>query len=602
MAFLAHVPLSYCFPLQARRVEVDLCGVKDDAKAVDAIHVKPLRISQTIYLLVGLGLLTGALASTFLLIRCSMISSSYTLLINGEVAQAQQIRVLQVTFKKQVQAWKDILLRGKDDKALAQYTDEFRQLDSKLQTLAAELNSDLKDEQARRGLQGFIQQHALLTSQYEAALREFHANRDSVLADTALKGKDRPPTDSLDGVAERLTGLSQTLPAQEATQLRHTQMILAFTLALIWLSLGVWSVVFVRSLGVRLANCLEFVRGIAGGDLTTESISLAGNDELDELVGAMTEMRDRLRDIVQSMQQAAEHLSSATVQMTVRSTQNADNAQNQSKETGQIAAATQEMAATIGEISQNASTAADLSRVSAETAQTGGMVMRSAAATMEKIAHASEAASRKMNSLAQRSGEIGKVVSAIQEISEQTNLLALNAAIEAARAGESGRGFAVVAGEVRRLAERTKQATLEISATINSIQEETASTLGTIQESRAAVEVGLSETAQAREGLDQIIEVSKKVERQIELIASAATEQTAASGEISESANHISQLSNESSHGADETEVALKSLALVVNDLNAMIQQFQLVSSRTHVFKRFRGDVPQISPVAASLA
>jgi len=202
--------------------------------------------------------------------------------------------------------------------------------------------------------------------------------------------------------------------------------------------------------------------------------------------------------------------------------------------------------------------------------------MQAAAITMEKIAGATNSVSEKMTSLAQRSEEIGKVVNVIQEISEQTNLLALNAAIEAARAGEHGRGFAVVAGEVRRLAERTKGATEEISGTIRSIQDETRATLQVMQESRAAVETGMSETAHARQSLEAIIESSKQVEQQINLIATAATEQTSASGEISESAGHISQLSVENAQGAEEAVEALKNLATLASDLDSMIRQFRL--------------------------
>jgi methyl-accepting chemotaxis protein len=181
-----------------------------------------------------------------------------------------------------------------------------------------------------------------------------------------------------------------------------------------------------------------------------------------------------------------------------------------------------------------------------------------------------------MASLAQRSEEIGKVVNVIQEISEQTNLLALNAAIEAARAGEHGRGFAVVAGEVRRLAERTKGATEEISGTIRSIQDETRSTLQVMDESRAAVERGMQETANARQSLELTIEASKQVEQQINLIATAATEQTAASGEISESASQISDLASQNVTGAEEAVEALKNLSSLANDLDGIIRQFNL--------------------------
>jgi methyl-accepting chemotaxis protein len=256
--------------------------------------------------------------------------------------------------------------------------------------------------------------------------------------------------------------------------------------------------------------------------------------------------------------------------------QSAGNAHTQSSKTNQIAAAAQEMTATIGEISHNAESAAGASRESAETANQGGAVMQAGGRHDGKDRRRHQLGGAKMTSLAQRSEEIGKVVSVIQEISEQTNLLALNAAIEAARAGEHGRGFAVVAGEVRRLAERTKGATEEIAGTIRSIQEETRETLEVMHDSRSAVETGMGETAHARRSLEAIIESSKQVEHQIHLIATAATEQTSASGEISESAGQISQLSTETAQGAEEAVEALKNLASLASDLDGMIRQFRL--------------------------
>ena len=334
-------------------------------------------------------------------------------------------------------------------------------------------------------------------------------------------------------------------------------------------------VILTRLIAPRIGRATAALEKLAVKDLTAH-VNVTGTDEIGRLDEAFNTSVATLRAMMESLAKTAETLSSSTNQMSARAVQAAGNANTQSSKTNQIAAAAQEMTVTIGEISHNAEHAAQASRVSAETADQGGAVMQSAAETMERISAATSSVSEKMTSLAARSEEIGKVVNVIQEISEQTNLLALNAAIEAARAGEHGRGFAVVAGEVRRLAERTKSATEEIAATIRSIQEETRETLTVMDGSRTAVETGLNETNRARKSLEAIIESSKQVEHQIELIATAATEQTAASGEISESAGQISQLAMENTQGAEETVAALKNLASLAGDLDSMIREFKL--------------------------
>jgi len=308
----------------------------------------------------------------------------------------------------------------------------------------------------------------------------------------------------------------------------------------------------------------------------TVSVGVKGNDEIGRLSAALDSTVDAIRGVLSTVAESAGALSESAGHLSVRSTQTSGNTQSQTSKINQIAAAVQEMTATIGEIGNNSSSAAEASRQSAETADSGGKVMQRTSSTMEKIANASSTVTARMGSLAERSREIGQVVTVIQEISGQTNLLALNAAIEAARAGEHGRGFAVVAGEVRRLAERTKSATEEIAGTINSIQKETADTARLMSESTETIHTGLEETAQAKATLDRIIEASQKVDQMIELIATAATEQTAASSEISRNTGHISTLATENTEAANEIASACQNLSQLATELDTIVHEFQL--------------------------
>ncbi len=392
----------------------------------------------------------------------------------------------------------------------------------------------------------------------DSASAQFHAALDAVNADADLniKGGEASASGAVDS-------------SHHATWVN-----LGLTLLIVVLC-GLTGVLLTREIAPRVMRGVAALEQLAAKDMSLE-VEVTGSDELGRLGVALNHLAAEMRSVLRSVAQGAETLSAATTEISTRAVQSAGNSRTESGKINQIAAASQEMTATIGEISHNAENAAAASRESAQTAEQGGAVMQAAAVTMEKIAAATRTVSEQMTSLADRSQEIGKVVNVIQEISEQTNLLALNAAIEAARAGEHGRGFAVVAGEVRRLAERTKSATEEIAGTIRSIQEETRTTLEVMSESHAAVEKGMEETSNARQSLEATIEASKRVEQQIDLIATAATEQTSAAGEISESAGHISQLSTESLQGAEEVVEALKSLSALAAELDGMIRQFKL--------------------------
>jgi methyl-accepting chemotaxis protein len=168
----------------------------------------------------------------------------------------------------------------------------------------------------------------------------------------------------------------------------------------------------------------------------------------------------------------------------------------------------------------------------------------------------------------------------IDEIAGQTNLLALNAAIEAARAGEQGRGFAVVADEVRKLAERTSHATKEIAQMIKSIQSETKSAVKAMQEGTRQVELGLVTTAEAGSSLQEIIDMAQQVGEMVVHIATAASQQSGATEEVSGNMEQISRISQDAAVGAQQTAKACHDLSGLALDLQQLVGQFKLMGQQ----------------------
>jgi methyl-accepting chemotaxis protein len=537
--------------------------------------MKSLRIAQTIYLLLGVALLAGGLASTYLMMRCARVSASYTAIIHGEIAQAQQVRVIQVTFKKQVQDWKDILLRGKDDAALSKYGTEFHSLGAQVQSESAILASEIQDPQARTALESFEQQHQVLQGQYDAALMGYKESRDFSQADAAVKGKDRPPTDSLDQVVERLSSLALSIPAEQAVRLEREQTMLIAVLTVLWLALGAWSVVFARSLGIRMGNGVDFVRTIASGDLTARAPEQGREDELGMLIEAMEQMRDQLHQMMGEIQAVADALCFGAGNVSSSSYEIAAAANEQRSQSTQVASALEEMLASAREVTQHCHEAAERAVGTGNLASESSHSVEAVANEVRALAEEAQRNALNVQQLGERSSKIGQVVTLIQEIAGQTNLLALNAAIESARAGEHGRGFAVVAGEVRRLAERTTSATKEISEAVLSIQQGTKEAVDSIQESSHRVERSVVTADAAAQSLTVLGASTAEVRQRLQQIAQASEEQSQASGLVGQSMNEIATSINSSSEGAELSSKTAHELVRLSEQLTEHIRRFK---------------------------
>ena len=326
-----------------------------------------------------------------------------------------------------------------------------------------------------------------------------------------------------------------------------------------------------RQLGGEPMEVSRAAQAIAKGDLT---VSLDGNRE--GIYGAMAAMVANLRRVLDVVNRASGEVSTAAVELDSSARQTVATSVHAVDQAGTVATASEEMAATSVEIAGSCHRAAESSSVASSTAQNGVAIIRNSIRNMDAIAGKVRHSATVVEQLGTRSDQIGAIVATIEDIADQTNLLALNAAIEAARAGEYGRGFAVVADEVRALAERTTKATREIGEMIKSVQSETKVAVEVMNQGVQDVAKGAEEAQQSGAAINEILEQIDQVTGQISQIATAAEEQTATTGNISENIQEIADSVKIGARSSEEISLAAAQLSRMSVELRSILDQFRL--------------------------
>ncbi len=324
----------------------------------------------------------------------------------------------------------------------------------------------------------------------------------------------------------------------------------------------------------QVMDLLSVVSTAAEGDLTVKAEVTA--DALGSVADAFNLMINGLQSLVTQASNVASEIQRSASGILQSAERMRAGAEQQASQIRTASESVHEMSATTQRMAQNAEAATQTSLKATQAAVKGGTSVSETIKGMQRIRGTVQSTAKKIKGLGERSLEIGAIIEVINEIATQTNLLALNAAIEAARAGEQGKGFAVVADEVRKLAERAARATKDITGLIKGIQVETSEAVTVMEEGPREVEEGTKLADQAGAALREIEQIVKQTAGLVTDITNAAGDQVKATQSVVGSMDTVLKLTQETSHGVQNTVATISSLAELTKRLHDAIGRFKL--------------------------
>lgn len=335
---------------------------------------------------------------------------------------------------------------------------------------------------------------------------------------------------------------------------------------------------FARSLTKPLNHLIENLKQIAtgGADLTQQLEEAKRDDEIGELGKAFNVFNQFIKDLVIELKQTSECMASSSTQLKGSTLVAMDAASQQKMQTEMVAAAVEEFHMSIKEVANNTEQSSRTSEDADTISRQSADFAEEARLQIDKLVHGVESASGVISLLSGEVEEIKTILKVIDEIADQTNLLALNAAIEAARAGEHGRGFSVVADEVRSLAARTQQSTVEVQNRINALESAAGNAVSSMDNAASMAQSGIDLVSQVRNKLTDVADVIETLSQMNATIATAANQQKFAADSVSESICSIDEYAQSNAAITEQVKASSEELNNYATNLSSLVGRFKI--------------------------
>ena len=514
----------------------------------------------------------------------------------SEIAAASQLTMLTQRIAKSASDFQTgsgasaeaVFLLGKD-------LNTFKEIVGGLQNGSSELRlSPARDPQVREKLQALSTQYEVTLKDGSAILGNLKGISEAREAEVAVQAESEPMRQGLAALQTELNGWSD----------RVWLYLVGIVLAALLVGLGGWGLVrlqVVDSVNRRRAaellqqdakhqeqeakrlndanqaailRLMNELQSVAEGDLTQEAT--VTEDITGAIADSVNYTVEELRMLVGSVQNTATRVAQTTSIVDSTSTELLAASTEQLREIRETGKSILDMATRINQVSSQAQESATVARQSLVAAESGLKAVENAIGGMNSIRDQIQDTSKRIKRLGESSQEIGEITDLISDITEQTNVLALNAAIQAASAGEAGRGFSVVAEEVQRLAERSADATRQISVLVKAIQADTQDAVAAMERSTQGVVEGARLSDSAGTALGEIDNVSRRLADLIQQISRSASDEAVQANEVAENIQHIFAVTEQTSDGTRTTAQQVRELSQMAEELRQSVSRFKI--------------------------